>query len=288
MILLLAMAALAQDAPEIASDSFRPSIDARNTWMIQDSGRTAGASGRAALSWARDTLVFRPDDGDPIRVVGDLLTLHLNAAAGVGRVTFGASLPVHLVVSGTASGGVGTAVGDPGVHAKVVVLDAADRSPGLAIVGQLTVPLGGSAWAVGASSATGDLDLVLDGRPGRFHLAMNLGVGLRAPASLGELTLGHRLKWGASASLLLSDSAGLVLEVYGSTSVAKQTSGLAVTPLGTPAEALLGGWWGTSGRTVRLAAGTGVTPGIGAPTVRAALGFGIEAPRKLRDREDPP
>lgn len=258
-------------APDLAADTFRPSVDAQSTWTVQDAARPAAYTARAQLWYLRSPLMWEGDNGDPVAIVEDVAALGLGMSWGRGPVSVGASLPLYLASDGF-DGGHGAAVGDPALDARWVALTRDKGAAGLA--GRVTAPLGAADQQLGADGFTWQLTAIGQLHPGPVQLIGNVGFRGQPQVQLTNgVTLNDQgvaagaVSWAATPTLTLSAEATVWL------------TWSALGQGGVPAEGLLSAQWTTpNGALVRAGAGTGLTNAPGSPRVRLVVGVGQQGP----------
>ncbi|MFH1465722.1 MAG: OmpA family protein [Pseudomonadota bacterium] len=283
--LLASAGALAEDPalPSLDVQLFQPSVDAPTLLGVDDSfvPDALSGSGRLLMQWAHAPLVYVPHGGEPIDVVEDLYQLDVLGGVAWHRVRLGVDLPVVLRSVGDLSGGE-TGIGDLSFDLKGRLLDRRSHPVGLALAGRVSVPSASTAAPLGSGAVGWAVDGILDAELGPVLLALNLGtVGVPA-VTLENLTWDDQLSARLGASYALSDALGLGAEVAAHAAWVDFGNTDAM-----PAEALLGGWFRPLGGdwVLRLAGGTGLTSGVGAPRARALLALAYDPPQAGADRD---
>ena len=282
-------AALAQDAaqppvPELNAQLYRIPIDAERTLWTDDSGMAPDHHVRAKLGfiYARDPLVYRYDgSNEEVRLLSDVLQADLIGAWSFRRVRVGLDLPLYLAsASEVAAGGGG--LGDIAVDLKWTILSRQEGAPiGFALGTRFGLPTSTVAAPVGGAGLTWTLQGIVDYEAGPVLLAANLGTVVNPDDPQGLVT---------SDQLLYRLGAGYALEPEGRYGLSTDLAGRVsyrgdVGPGGAPAELLFGGWGRFSEDWVtRGGVGTGISQGIGAPTLRLVASVGYEPPA-LIDRD---
>jgi hypothetical protein len=280
------------DLEPVQGRAFEPRADARHFLLTEDARRDTRARARLVASWDTGSLLTRYDLGAPGRdaadqtlaIVGPVWALQPVVSRGFGPVRITGSVPLLAwsrpdVVQ--AEGGVvrsdagssGSAVGDPHLGLKGVILDQ-DRSPvGIATYGRLAVSLGAAEVQLGQPGTSGELGLALGAAAGPVELGASVGWRLLPTAQLDGATLDDQLAWTAGGALPVGP-AGISAEVWGLSQpgdAGLRTDDLAPAA-NNPVQALVGAWWGLPGNTrVRLMGGTGLTGGLGSATARVLL-----------------
>ncbi len=281
----LAGRASAQDQatpPPIDVQHFQPVEDGRG-WLATRSP-TPLDTGRLGFGvWfhvATDPLTYRAASGERTDVVGRLMTLDLQGAVGLGVADLGVDLPLHLLVDG--DGLVGwsppmhaTALGDLRLVPKVRLLDARRRGGfGLGLAVPVTLPTGNEATFVGTRTVTATPSLLVLGDLGRVRLGGNLGVRLAGVEEVLDTTSGTAMEFRAAVGVDALDALGFTAEVFGDVRGAGNAN---------PVEWLAGvDLRPTDGLSLRLAGGTAIGPGIGAPRGRIVVAASIVPRRKER------
>lgn len=270
---LTAGAASAQSSRNLDLSTFRPA-PATTGQLLQVEAPTVGARGDweigLAISYTTNPLQVATSTGETFNLVSARTMFDLGVAfALAGRIELGARLATmnqegdeNSMVSGL-DPGVGTALGDALLHAKVAVL------PGVALAANVNLPTAtDDAFAgPGKLSASGALLLGASGR--RFSAAANLGFGYQDKVVLGNITQGNRVLVGAGAAWRTTDALWLSAEVFGSVAVGQRERDSA-----SPLEGMLGLRY-RAVRTVdiSLGLGTGILRGVGAPGMQGVVAF---------------
>ncbi len=258
--------------PTINAQNFRPSIDSTRTlWVDDASVQDRTYMGRLLFHYVANPLVYEYDDGERVALVSDVLQADLTGGVRVWRLRFGADLPLYLLQSG--EGGQGVGLGDIGLDAKLGILDRETAALGLALSTRVTLPTATVTNALGAPNTGWEVDAIVDRKLGKALLALNVGVRGGPKAELENVALDDFLVARLAGGYALSDNAGMALEFAGEKSL---TTGFD-NPAGLPLEWMATGYgYVTKSLVVRGGVGTGLTPGIGSPDFRVAVGVGIE------------
>jgi outer membrane protein OmpA-like peptidoglycan-associated protein len=276
-VLLLVIAALARPAaavpPPMDAQNFQPHTDYHG-WFSTHYARTLELGKPAFAMWityARDPVLYRHDDGSFSRVVGDLATMDLQAAIGLGPADLAVDIPVHLAISGEGFEGwsdafVGTAVGDIRIVPKVRFLDAEEKGFGVGLVLPLSVPTGNEELYVGRSFLSFSPMLILSGHIGMLRLGANLGYRITRPEEVEDLIAGNAFLWRAAVSVTPIDALAITGEVIGD---------VRGVPRNDPTEWLAGATiHPVPGVAFRVAAGTSIGQGVPSPEGRIVFGLG--------------
>jgi len=275
MLYLLAAAALAQQTPTLNAQLFRPTVDAGGLLWTDDAARARSgqATGRALFSYTADPLVYTYEDGERIEVVSDVLQADLLGAYTFGRLRLGADLPLYLLANGSSGGETG--LGDIAADAKVSLIDPSDGPVGLALGGRLALPSATVETALGGDGYTWEVSAIADRAVGPVLLALNVGTRGLPEAEIADVVWDDQLFFRSGAAYDISDKLGASAELAGSFTYA-DLSAFQSRPL----EALLGMWSRPNGGdiVVRYGVGTGLTTGVGAPTLRTLVAVAYEPP----------
>lgn len=276
---------MARTGGSFEADGWRPSLDGGPWNTLEGPGRVAGYQTRADLVYAKDTVrvAYADGSGEPLRLIGDLMSLHLSAARGFGRVRAGLTVPLHLLAqSDIIARAPWALVGDPRLSAKVSLLEPGEGGgPGLAARGDLSVPLGASEVLLGQPGALGELGLVGAWTAEDAALGLALGSRFLPQTELENSgTVDDQLTYALGAAMSLG-SGGLQLtgEIYGRTpfNAFFSAQGTAMEGLyGLTGPLQRGGSW-------RAAVGHGFPLGIGTAQVRVLVGVGKAPPQELLD-----
>lgn len=298
MLAALAAVVLSAQAAELAlprpdalqGRAFAPRADARHFLLTEDARRAPTARARLLLAWDQDSLVARYDLGAPgpdaadtsLAIVGQVWTVQPVITRGFGPVRLTGSVPLHVasrpdVVETEAGmvrnrdGGAASAVGDPHLGLKGVLLDQDTGPLGLAAYGRLAVPLGAAALQLGQPGVSGELGLALGATPGPVELGLSLGWRFLPEAAAGAAALDDQLATTLGAALPLGPG-GLSAELWGMGQLRPTGESAGGVGQNSPIQLLAGGWLDTPRDSrLRLLGGTGLTPGIGAATARVVL-----------------
>jgi hypothetical protein len=292
------------DLESVQGRAFEPRADARHFLLTEDARRDTRSRARLIASWDTGSLVTRYDLGAPGRdsadetlaIVGTVWALQPVVSRGFGPVRVTGSVPLLAwsrpdVVQGADgverndAASSGSAVGDPHLAVKGVILDQ-DRAPvGLATYGRLAVSLGAADVQLGQPGTSGELGLALGAAVGPVELGASVGWRLLPPAELDGVTLDDQLAWTAAGALPLGP-AGVSAEVWGMSQPGE--AGLRADALApaanNPVQALVGGWWGLPGNTrVRMMGGTGLSGGLGSASARVLVALESGVPVEPAD-----
>lgn len=280
MIALALSAALAQTAPETSVQLWRLPVDAERTLWTEDASPApeGWASGRVALSYLRDPLVYQWDDGSIDGVLRNAIALDLAGGYTRGPLRFGATLPLWLLAAGDRVDG-GGGLGDITAEVRGIALDQRTAPIGLAGTARVMLPTATLRAPLANRGFAFEAVAITDVNAGPARLSGNVGVRLQPKAEVDDDgTLDDHLFARVGAGLPIDDDVGLSLDLGGQLNLAGQ----AVE--GLPLEAIVGGWLRSGDFVVRGGIGAGLTAAIGAPTLRALVVVGYE-PERVWDRD---
>ncbi|MBW1881243.1 MAG: hypothetical protein JRJ84_23050, partial [Deltaproteobacteria bacterium] len=281
LALLLPLAiAFAQEVetPELNAQLYRPPIDARTTLWTENArvGPMGTGTARVIASYVHRPFVFEPPEGEVVELVSYVLQADLVAGYALGPFRFGAGIPIYALSSGEQ--GAESGLGDVVLDVKAALVDA---SVGLAIGSRFLLPTATVDLPLGSRGVGWEGLVMVDHQVGRLSLVANLGTRALPKAELPNVTVNDQLFFRIGEGYALTDATGISLDVGGQFNYSASLGNRA----GASAEALLGGWHRFDDDWVlRGGVGTGLSRGIGSPTMRAVLGIAWEpAPR---DRDD--
>jgi outer membrane protein OmpA-like peptidoglycan-associated protein len=278
--LVVGAAWLARAQPAVDSQHFQPHANGEG-WYATQSAATLDLWQPAFGAWwsyARNPITVGGADGRE-RVVGDLMTLDLQAAIGFGVADLAVDVPVHLLVAGGGVAGYGpayqaTAFGDIRVVPKVRFLDPEKRGFGLGLSAPVSLPTGNEQRLVGHRTAAVTPTLLLTGHLGPVRLGGNVGYRITGAEPVGDLTVGQALVFRAAGGVSPHEALDIGAEIYGNiggetrNNPVEWLAGVTVHP--------------ARGLDLHLAGGTSIGPGIGAPQGRVLFGVGF-SPQPARD-----
>jgi len=230
------------------------------------------------FEYADEPLIRTAAGGRVVPFVDDLMAVNLSVGSTAHeRVRFEASAPVYLASVGP-DGQRGPRFGDARLGGMVllVVPETGDEGFGLGFSPYLDLPTGDEEAFLGQASLAGSAVLSASGAFDRLTLTANSGMQFNPAMDIDNLTGSDAVLIGLGVGYSPSPSIGLNYEVRGSMPV--QVSADAWT--GAPFEGLLTGRYVDDGGGFFLAgAAMGLTPGIGAATLRLFLGGGFGSAR---------
>lgn len=290
-------------ATDLALDRFQPAPAGDRFFGVQGGDPGGELAPRLMLlgDYAYRPLVLYKDNGDT--KVGDLVShqIFVHLAAGLvisDRLWLSANMPLALLTNGhdqtvagtTVAGPSGFAAGDLRLGARLRLAGAVDSLASLALAGYVFVPTGNTDKLAGEGNVHGMPALVLSGENNDIAYAVNAGVDIRKKVDLsavGGSVAGSALTFGGGFAVLLADKTLQVgPEIYGSTAMVGSDRFSRST---TNVEGLLGARARLSSVVLGLAAGPGVSRGIGTPTLRvlASVAY-VPLPEKPLPPPPPP
>jgi len=230
---------------------------------------------RVIASYVHRPFVFEPAGGDVVEVVSYVLQADLVAGYALGPFRFGAGVPIYARSSGEQ--GAESGLGDVVLDVKAALVDG---PVGLAIGSRFLLPTATGELPLGSPGIGWEGLVMVDHQVDRLSLVANLGTRALPKTELVNVTLNDQLFFRIGEGYAFTDATGVSVDVGGQFNYSASLANRA----GASAEALVGGWHRFSGDWVlRGGVGTGLSRGIGAPTLRAVLGFAWEP--QLRDRD---
>ncbi len=248
------------------------------------------------LDYAKDPLVLEREQGSSdsefASVVANQFVAHGTFAFGLAdRVVLFAGVPVNLVMSGDDAAGVvsadGASPGDPWLGGRVRLVGENEDIFGLAFQAGLTIPMANladdqQAYA-GDSTVTGHPELLFEVRPDNVRITANIGSIIKSKTDLGSASSGSELTYALGFTLTPIEALDLMAELHGASAF-----GEFFEREETPLELLAGGKWHVdNGLTFGLAAGPGLTRGLGSPDVRVIGMVGWTTPVEAEPEPEP-
>lgn len=270
LLLALALPARAQDhtPPAVSTSLLRPAPDATRALALPEADVRPGWTTRADLQYLRNPLLHLDEDGHSTAVLASVLQLDLGASWGLGNLRLAATAPAVLRYQGD-SGLPGSTLGDPAAELKIALLPR-PWQVSLALLGGLSLPLGGYAVGLGEDGVTGQGGLLVDGQAGPLWLAGQAGARFRPQQAAGELVLDDSLQLRSAASLHLQRT-DLTAELLSETALDAPFADYRSSPT----ELLLSvSHARDSGLLLRVGGGLGLVAGPGAPAWRLIIGVG--------------
>lgn len=238
------------------------------------------------VDYGYDPLLYQQVRGDSSTRVGavveHMLVADVAVCLGVARrLVLFIGFPFNLVMLGQEGTGIddslaadGTTIGDVRLGARVRALGDIDDLFGLGVQATLTMPT--ATWAhrdqnfAGDGSFTGHIELSAEIRPDPVRITLNVGARFRQNVTLLSSVLGSDLTWGLGVTWNAIELLDVIAEMYGSSPF--EAFGDQVS---TPLEAIGGLRFNlVRGFNIGVAAGAGLTPGVGSPRARLILTFG--------------
>ena len=249
------------EAPLVGIDPVRPGVGPAPG--AEDSHPLRGQRAALAAVWTHRSLLWRPERGDPVAVVDDVVAARVAAAAGFDRIVLDVEIPTYIATTSAVSAPRFLFAGDPQIGARVVPLAAKGLSG--SVFGKILPSFGAALRQLGERSVSGKAGLAVGYRtPSGLAFGADAAVWLRPPTALS----GHALPAGAYVGL----PAGPL------DATASLRALIPLTEVGSaPVEALLSA--STRGPVrLQLAGGTGVVRGVGAPGLRVMVGVVAASP----------
>jgi len=300
-LLGVATGASAQELKEFSAQRFSAAVGPRNFFSTRGA-RTDGEMAWSAgltVDYANEPIVVEscvvscdPTVGNVVelKVVENMLMgSFMGSLTPIPRLQLGLRFPIAYS-SGhgiTAQGGPDSfwrfGLADPELEAKFRAIGEPKDTivAGAAIYG--TAPLGhltAERAYLGDETPTGGVRLILDGEAGLFSFGANLGGALRGKATIGSVTVGSELRWGAAVGVRPSPLIRILADAFGSSRLTSTAGENAIELDGGAQFFLLG-----SALTISAGAGTSLVYGVGTPTVRALLGATYALEKRDRDED---
>jgi flagellar motor protein MotB len=274
-VIALVLAAHAQSVavPTIDTQRYRLPVDATATMWADDAGIAAGPSGRLAVGFLKEPLVWIAEDtGERVAVVDDVLGIDAIASFAAWRIRGAVDVPVYPLATGDVRSGGG--LGDVAVDIKGMVLDRDDAPLGLALDARVTFPTATTAVSLGGGGVGWEVSAIVDKRVGPVLLAANVGTRGVPDGDLGGVAVSDAFVYRAGVGFAPGDVAGFSLDFAGQLAYSDLAD-----PTGRTLEAMLGGWVRVAEPlTVRAGLGRGLLGGIGSPTARAVVAVAWQPP----------
>jgi|GEM_PF-377926 len=307
--LLLPALSLAQPAPSMDIQQFKPVTDVHGFSLVQDASLLPQfrAGARLYINYGHAPLeVNAPGAGRQFGLVDGVLGIDLvGAFALVDFWEIGLHLPVvqapfetSFVTSPQVGGkAIALGMGDVRINTRLRALDPETSPVGIAGDFFLTLPTGARAAGLGRGLPGGGATLAVSGRWPRVHFAANLGYAVYPRATLANLTTDDEVQYGAAVGVTpLLDKLDIQLEFAGSLTPGPNDLGEErfFDPVHSPLEMLLGARVHLPmGFSLNAGAGKGITPGFGSTDFRVLVGVDwafmepIDRDKDgLHDRED--
>jgi outer membrane protein OmpA-like peptidoglycan-associated protein len=288
------------EQPALALDRFNPAWahDTFHGVASPDVGGHVVGHGLVLGSWAHNPLVLHErganGDGDLGAIVENQVLLHLGGSFALwDRAAVGVDLPLVLAQGGSDpsfgtvafSSPSGAEIADLRIGARVRLFGERDDLAALAIGGYLWVPTGDG--EPGSFAGTGSVrsmpDVIFGGAFKRLVYAAELGTELGASRSFTGVAQGALLRWGVAGGVRLGPReevlvGGELLGSLGLEDVEQRTTHL---------EVLASAKWRIWGPLVAgLAAGPGLSAGIGTPDFRGLVGVAFSPEPAPRDSDE--
>jgi len=213
-------------------------------------------------------------------LIGRLATAYLTGGYATGPLSFDAQVPVHVYAGGTLVDGP-LYMGDIHLQASAAMPLNRDKRFSIGAWVDGTLPTGPGSVGLGAGRTRVGGGIASSAVFSAFFLGWNVGFRSGTGSALGELQVSPALVWGAGASLIMTRRVAFAVEADGEVWWGNALSGETGQPGAVPGE------WLASVRlrplpslAVKVGGGTAISQGLGAPTVRAALGLEWTAGQK--------
>ncbi len=278
--------AFAQEAGAFAADHFEPLPGAtKELGSVATSETLSHLTPSVSLTvhFADDVLQIVEGDNVTARLIDERLVLE--PAVAIGLFDFfqlGVTIPAIVYQTGDAFDGVASstlksaALGDLRIVPKAQILrpDVA-AGFGIGLLVPIGVPTGDQDSFASDGGVRAEPRLVFDYRhDSGFLVAVNVGFLVRPERSAGTFVSGNAVKWGAGLTVPLADPVALFGTVFGSASVAQGIDAETLAQTASNATAHPAEWnagfrfFMPAGVMAQVAAGTGLTNGVGAPDFR--------------------
>jgi len=255
-------------SPDLNAQYFRPSLDSTRTFWVDESQVAEQLfAPKLLLHYTNRPLVYAPDVGDDIPIVGGVAQADLMMSASYDRFRLGVDVPIYLVADGIAASGE-TGLGDLSIDGKARLSDT-EWPVGLALSGRVYLPTATVDNALGSPNTGWEVSTILDKRflDDKALVAANVGIRGGPRQDLETITVDDYLTWRAGAAYDLKDWVALSGELVGGYNLAGGDE------RAVPLEAMLGAHVLSDDVNIRIGGGAGLTPGIGAPDYRVVLGI---------------
>jgi hypothetical protein len=281
--LALAPSAALADAG-LSLDRFNPAPAGDRTFGITSPEISEGVTFESAIlfDYAHNpyTLTHGPGQVDVGAVVSDQLFMHVSATVALfGRASLSFNIPVAVLQDGDdpVRGGVehtsphGAGFGDTRLSFKVKLYGHNDGAFQASIGGSLWIPVGDTGTFVSDEKVRGMPEIILGGHGKSFAWSFAAGPELRPSVAFGDAIQGSALRIGGAFGALVGQEKRLTLGPEVATAIVLEDVGLRTMN----AELLLGARYRvTDALNLALAAGPGLTSGLGTPDIRVAFGLG--------------
>lgn len=262
--------------PAANGQLFRPSIDSTHTLWADDSLRAPDGYflTRGVAHYARDPVLYvEKADGEVTRIIGDLFQLSVLGGFTTGPIRLGVDVPVYLRTLGDAGGETG--LGDVSLDLKGTAVDRRTHALGLAFSARASLPTATVQAPLGNRGFGWELQGILDKEVDGLLVTTNVGVKGVPEHQLENFTWGTQLVARIGTGYAMTQNAGLSLDFGAHVNLVDPV------PEAVPVEGIVGAWGRTKNVVVRGGLGTALSPGFGAPKVRAILSLSYEPDSRL-------
>lgn len=295
LLLLLAMLASRGWAATADLTRHRPPATPGGALRTQGTGALYPGQWSTAVSidYANNPLTWRYPDNSYQPVIRHQMRVALAAAIGIYRlVDLGVSLPLIVLQDGAHNAGFGAisgaSVGDLRLIPRAQILPERSTGVGVAVTSELTLPTGAEQRFVGEPTVSWRPRLLASTSFGnQLRLRASTGPNLRRSTAFAGLQVAS--EWALRAAALVDFAlAGrtttAIVELDASTSLQQPfTGGLSAAEALAAVRARLG-----RGIAVTLGAGTGLSRGVGVPTVRTVMAIRYTPESSDRDGDGMP
>lgn len=265
--------ALAQDGVPVDAAAFRVASDATRTVGTDEARVRPGWRAAASLHYQREPLIYDHQDGTTTRLVKDAFGLDLSGSFSIEElVQLGITVPTYLVVTSDIDPQ-RSVLGDLGLHLKAGTGNELVRA---ALLARLDLPMGGSRYYLGSSSAALQVGGAADLNLGPLFASVNLGARIQRPQPLDNATIGSHLFLRAAIGIQPIEGLAIALESRSRIHALRQADFVS------SADLLIGVHRTGPGLSPYIAGGTALTEAIGSPSLRILVGFRV-APGRGND-----
>ena len=276
-VAILLLAPMTLHAESINADHLQSAINTRSLMGVTDPVESnSGGLGGILIHHARNPLLYRKSGGDDIRVLGNLWSSEFSGGYTFGRHTVGVQAPIHLYAAGDFEPKSGL-MGDLRMTGSAVFIDRRDGPIGLGMSSHITLPTGTPRYwlSQGTTSGAASLDMSVGDQ---IVGAINLGFRAMGTTELDGLKLGSAARWTAGLLVPATERIWTSIELDGThyVNAIGHRGGNPIEVRGFGRFALTKTWLFSMG------AGTAMSAGVGAPTLRLMAGLSTAPQTKAR------